>query len=225
MLVAMLMLGATSDSHANDRPRAADLVAEIMAHLGFDASHKQALLKGEILFTGMPDLEPMPQAVAVAGAMLVIQRPWTELIDAYLSEETLRVQSDVLAFGTMPEQGGDIGVLEGLSFDDEQQELRRLLRVSVVVGNQGSKRSAVACRLALLGISGDLSIKVGHTNMFKDRLATSDLMDACRTTLIFHLRPPVSRQQAPLIDRLRKCGREREMCRSPCPKQRRWHGP
>jgi hypothetical protein len=130
ILVALLMLGATSDSHSNERPRSTDLVANIMAHLGFGASHRQALLEGEILFTGMPDLEPMPHAVAVAGAMLVIQRPWRELVDAYLSDETLRVHSDVVAFGAMPAEGGEVDVLQGLTFDGEdEKELRRLLRV------------------------------------------------------------------------------------------------
>ena len=47
-----------------------DLVDDVMAYLGFDVSNKSALLDGEVVFTGMPGMEPLPEAVAHRLALM-----------------------------------------------------------------------------------------------------------------------------------------------------------
>lgn len=103
-----------------------------MDYLGFDRSHRDKLFDGEILFTGMREMEPLPQAVAVAGAMLIVRRPWTEVIDTYHSEQTLEAHADLLGFGRIPDDGASPGsdpyVMAGVRFTPgEQKEISRLL--------------------------------------------------------------------------------------------------
>jgi len=107
-----------------------DIVDEVLAYLGFEASHRQAVLDGEVVFTGMPGMEPLPQAVAVAGAMMIIRRPWTEVVDAYLRGETFRIQVDLIDHGRIPADSDDTSWADDIGFDaDESKELRRLLKV------------------------------------------------------------------------------------------------
>lgn len=74
-------------------------------------------------------MEPLPEGIAVAGAMMLIGLPPEELIDAYLSEETLRSHSDLLAAGRLPAEGGDASALSRFEFNaSEQRELQRLTR-------------------------------------------------------------------------------------------------
>jgi hypothetical protein len=112
-----------------DRAPTPDIVVDVMTHLGFESRHKESLEEGEILFTGQPDLEPLPQGIAVGGAMMLIGRPPHELVDAYLSDETLRSHSDILTAGEVPAEGGDVSELANFDFSEEEQnEVRRLLR-------------------------------------------------------------------------------------------------
>jgi len=112
-----------------ERAPTRDIVDDVMTYLGFESQHKKALESGEILFTGRPELEALPQGIAVAGAMMLIERPPHVLVDAYLSDETLRSHSDILAFGGAPAEGGDVSLLSGFDFSEgEQKEVRRLLR-------------------------------------------------------------------------------------------------
>lgn len=113
-----------------ERAPTRDIVDDVMTYLGFESQHKEALESGEILFTGRPELEALPQSIAVAGAMMLIERPPRDLVDAYLSDETLRSHSDILAFGEVPGEDGDASLLAGFDFgEEEQKEVRRLLRV------------------------------------------------------------------------------------------------
>jgi len=114
----------------SERAPTRDIVDDVMTYLGFESQHKKALESGEILFTGRPELEALPQGIAVAGAMMLIERPPRDLVDAFLSDETLRSHSNILAFGEVPAEGGDVSLLAGFDFSEaEQKEVRRLLRV------------------------------------------------------------------------------------------------
>jgi len=125
----MLIVVGLPLAAVGDRAPTRDIVDDVMTHLSFGSQHKEALESGEILFTGRPDLEPLPQGIAVVGAMMLIERPAHELVDAYLSDETLRSHSDILAFGGVPAEGGDVSLLANFDFSDkEQKEVRRLLR-------------------------------------------------------------------------------------------------
>jgi hypothetical protein len=107
-----------------------DVVDEVLAYLGFEASHKQAVLDGKVVFTGMPGMEPLPQAVAVAGAMMIIRRPWTEVVDAYIRGETFRIQVDLIDHGRIPADSDDTSWADGIGYDaHESKEQRRLLKV------------------------------------------------------------------------------------------------
>ena len=107
-----------------------DIVDEVLTYLGFEASHKRAVLDGEVVFTGMPGMEPLPQAVAVAGAMMIIRRPWNEVVDTYLRGETFRTQADLIDHGRIPADSDDTSWLDGVRYDaTESKEQRRLLGV------------------------------------------------------------------------------------------------
>jgi hypothetical protein len=116
-------------------PAAAEILEELMEYLGFDASHREALLAGEILYTGMPDLEVLPQAIAVAGVMLLVQRPLEEVIDAYLKEEMFHASDEIISFGRFSKEdlhGEDAPAsFSGLRFaQEEKAEIKKLLRVA-----------------------------------------------------------------------------------------------
>ena len=121
-------IGAPASPAGTPEPN--DLVDEAMDYLGFDDSHRQAILDGEILFTGMPGLEPLPQAVAVAGAMMIIRRPWEELIDLYLKEESFRTDPHLLGSGRIPEDSPTASWTEEVAYTSaERKELARMLEV------------------------------------------------------------------------------------------------
>jgi len=116
-------------------PTAAEILEELMQYLGFDASHREALLAGEILYTGMPDLEVLPQAIAVAGVMLLVQRPLDEVVDAYLKEEMFHASDEIISFGRFSKEDLD-GEDAAASFSrlrfaqEEKAEIKKLLRVA-----------------------------------------------------------------------------------------------
>jgi hypothetical protein len=130
LIVLLLILMPGGASRAEDAPPRGDLIEELMAYLNFDALWRDTLLAGEILYTGMPAMEPLPQAVAVAGAMLLIERPWRELLDIYLTDQTLRAYAEVQQFGDIPDRGGSADVLTDLRFiDSAPSELQALLKI------------------------------------------------------------------------------------------------
>lgn len=126
--VATLLIAAVPLSALGDGAPTDDIVDDVMSHLGFGKQHEEKLRSGEILFSGQPDLETLPEGIAVAGAMMLLEMPPEELVDAYLSDEILRSHSDVLAVGSVPQQGGTVDDIANLGFEaDEQPEARRLL--------------------------------------------------------------------------------------------------
>jgi hypothetical protein len=128
-VLATILVVSQPPSASGDDAANSDIVDDVMSHLGFGTQHRGALEAGEILFSGQPDLETLPQGVAVAGAMMLVGRPPGELIDAYLSDETLRSHADIRATGSVPNVGGDVGVLASLVFGEEEQgEVRHLLK-------------------------------------------------------------------------------------------------
>ncbi len=132
--LATALAGAASAGEApNDSPAVHALVDDVMAYLAFDASHRGRLLDGEVLYTGMPGLELTDREVAVAGAMLVIQRPPAEVAEASLGGEAFRLHPGILDVGLIAE-GVDARAEIATQFDgivfteDEAPELQRLLR-------------------------------------------------------------------------------------------------
>ncbi len=125
---AILALGVSGNALGEIAPTS-DIVTDVMTYLGFGPENRVSLEAGEILFSGKPDLEPLPQSVAVAGAMMLIGRPPAEFVEAYLSDATLRAHSDVLGVGSVPESGGDASALSTLGYSAaEKSETRRLRR-------------------------------------------------------------------------------------------------
>jgi hypothetical protein len=115
---------------AAEATKSTDLVDEVMAYLGFDNSHRQSILDGEILFTGMPGLEPLPHAVAVAGAMMIVRRPWSELIEKYLSEDVFRSDPHLLDSGRIPDDTSNVSWTQDIAYTSaEHKELARMLDV------------------------------------------------------------------------------------------------
>ena len=86
---------AASSSEPTDL---SEIVRDAMRYLDFDASLSEALMQGEILFTGMPKLEVLDEEIAVAGAMLIINRPMADIVEVVLSGATFRAHSNLIAF-------------------------------------------------------------------------------------------------------------------------------
>ena len=76
-------------------------IDQMMAHLGFDASYRRALLDGKILSTGMPEMEQMREELAVAAVMLVVKAPLDKVVAAYLDGESFRQNSDIIEYKTV----------------------------------------------------------------------------------------------------------------------------
>ncbi len=73
-------------------------IEQIMQHLGFDQSQKQALLNGKILSTGMPAKEKMREELAVAAVMLVVRAPMEKVVASFLDGESFRQNSDIIEY-------------------------------------------------------------------------------------------------------------------------------
>ena len=73
-------------------------IDQIMAHLAFDKSNKNALLDGKILSTGMPGMEQQREELAVAAVMLVVKAPMEKVVFAFLNGESFRQNSDIIEY-------------------------------------------------------------------------------------------------------------------------------
>jgi hypothetical protein len=73
-------------------------IDKIMAHLAFDKSYKKALLNGEILSTGMPEMERLREELAVSAVMLVVRAPMEKVVAAYLDGASFRQGDDTIAY-------------------------------------------------------------------------------------------------------------------------------
>ncbi len=143
-------------------------IHQIMTHLSFDKSNKQALLDGNILSTGMPEMEQLRDELSVAAVMLVVKAPIQKVIDAYLNETSFRQNCDILAYKmiqstsnrnslTLEEDFRPAGFTKnelseiqklisykgGYGFNFSQDELKRLQAID-------SKDPAVAEKIALI---------------------------------------------------------------------------
>lgn len=105
-------------------------IDEVMTFLKFDASEKEALLKGKILFIGIPEVEKTEKMVAVAGVMMMIHRPVAEVIDACMDGETFRQYSEVIAFEPIVHQAPTESDFIDIGYSaKEMPEVRKLLNV------------------------------------------------------------------------------------------------
>jgi len=73
-------------------------IEQIMAHLNFNKADRQALLDGQILSTGMPEMEQLREELAVAAVMLVVRAPMEKVVAAYLDGNSFRQNSDILEY-------------------------------------------------------------------------------------------------------------------------------
>ena len=146
-----------------DRESMPIFIDEVMTYLKFDASQKEALLKGKILFTGMPKLEKKDKMVAVAGVMMVIRRPVAEVIDACMDSEIFRQYSKILAYKPivhlaqaesdfidigysaeeMPEVRKLINVKPGVEFNLSKEEIARFQTIDPKDSGANEKASAL----------------------------------------------------------------------------------
>ena len=189
ILAAAITLGGPTAAFGEETATP-DIVADVMAHLGFGPANRASLEAGEILFTGRPDLETLPQGIAVAGAMMLVGRPPAELADAYLSNDVLRSHSDVLAAGSIPASGGDTGVLTSLEFGEgEAREIQRLRRAKA-----GDAYNLSPSELELLsGIASDDLLLEAYRDALWQRL------DAYRSAGLGGI-PPYARKKQQLSD-------------------------
>ncbi len=107
---------------------------DALAYLQFDDAEKANLFQGKILFTGMPSQEKLPQQLSIAGAMLLVQRPMAEVIEAYLDDMLFTYNRDILAYrqltGSASVQSGDDVAFADVQFTAEEAgEVKKLLRV------------------------------------------------------------------------------------------------
>jgi hypothetical protein len=111
-----------------------DFIDDAMRYLSFDDSHKKDLLAGKVLFSGMPDMEVLDEQLAVAGVMLVINRPMHEIVELILAGEAFRGNDKIIDVGLISDEVSADGVtlsgFRNVQFTkNEETEIDRLLQV------------------------------------------------------------------------------------------------
>jgi hypothetical protein len=99
LLAATLI--ATFVPTAEAQPRTADdaLIDSLMGYLGFSADHREAMLSGGVVHSGMDKLERREEEVAAAGVvMLVKRRPAPEAIGRFLDAEVFKQVHDLTRY-------------------------------------------------------------------------------------------------------------------------------
>jgi len=108
------------------------LIDQLINYLGFDTSHRHSLVhRGEIIHTALPDLEKTPEDLAVAGVMLIIRRPMTEVVEVFLDDESFRKGHEVNQHGVIPEEATRAQIEAAFSqvgfTGEEQAEVKKIL--------------------------------------------------------------------------------------------------
>ncbi len=131
LLSVIMMPGRVLDAaSAEKKPPVA--IEQAMKYLGFDKSHKQSLLKGKILSTGMPEMETLREELAVAAVMLVVKASMGKVVSAYLDGESFRQNSDIIEYKMIRDtaKGGVQAEADftSISFTEkESSEVKKLL--------------------------------------------------------------------------------------------------
>ncbi|HTP05328.1 MAG TPA: hypothetical protein VMM54_09260 [Nitrospirota bacterium] len=107
-------------------------IDQMMAHLSFDKSHKEALLDGKILSTGMPEMEQLRHELGVAAVMLVVKVPMKKVVAAYLDGESFRQNSDIIEYkmirSTRKSSPAEEENFKPIGFtEEESSEVKKLL--------------------------------------------------------------------------------------------------
>jgi hypothetical protein len=85
---------AAPDSSRAEQQRVIEFV---IGHLGFSKSHREALLSGRPVYSGMSELEQLEEEVAAAGAMVLVRRSAApEVIEAFLDTEVFKQVHDLV---------------------------------------------------------------------------------------------------------------------------------
>ena len=110
-----------------------DFIDDAMRYLSFDDSHKNNLLEGKVLFSGMPDMEVLDEQLTVVGVMLVINRPMHEIVELILAGEMFRGNNRLIGSDLISDElsvdGVTLSTFRNVHYTkDEQKEINRLLR-------------------------------------------------------------------------------------------------
>jgi hypothetical protein len=111
-----------------------ELIDDIFESIGVGEEHKESLFAGEIVYTGMPELEVIPEELAVAGVVLLVQAPISAVVDRYLREDAFREDETILEYERIetvdnPDAEGE-ETFEAVGFTPgEKKEIKRLLHL------------------------------------------------------------------------------------------------
>jgi len=161
IITIVAIVAATSGTAFGEQPLCGPdrdpLIGQLIDYLGFETSHRDALVyRGEIIHTGMAAGESLPEELAVAGVMLIVQRPIEETVEVYLNDESFRSHQGVASFGALPEDADDARlrqVLGGAGLEaDESAEAR--LMAGAKPGEKLNLSSREFDRLAVLDPRG-----------------------------------------------------------------------
>ena len=140
ILAVLLLSIAVGPSQAREQNQGSPsatprtFVDDAMAALGFAEKNRDSLMGGEVLFTGLPDIERQPSEVAVASVMLFVRRALDSIDEVYLDEASFRVSEDILSFQYAGDGSESLeqrrAAFEGIEYSpQERQEVERLRRV------------------------------------------------------------------------------------------------
>ena len=73
-------------------------VDDVIGELGFQPGQKGDLESGEIISVGLPFNERQPTELTVGAAMMLVRRPLPAVSDALMSDDTFRINSEILDF-------------------------------------------------------------------------------------------------------------------------------
>jgi len=82
----------------------AEVIRVFMRELGFHAELEEQLRAGQILTTGMPEMENTELELAVSAVMLLVRRSPEVVIEAYMDGEVFRTNPHVLQWQTIDSQ-------------------------------------------------------------------------------------------------------------------------
>lgn len=115
LMIATSAAGVVSGQQPLCGPDRDPLIDQLIAYLGFEPSHRDAMVvRGEIIHTGMAAGETLAEELAVAGVMLIVQRPMEETVEVYLNDESFRSHQGIAEHGTVPEGAEEAGVMAAL---------------------------------------------------------------------------------------------------------------
>lgn len=111
-----------------------EFVDDAIVELGFESARKADLESGKIISVGLPNMERQPTELTVGAAMMLVRRPLPSVSEALLSDDSFRVNSEILDFRAIGNGNAGREEIDGIFdkagyLETESEEAGKLLKV------------------------------------------------------------------------------------------------